>query len=266
MKIYLTLMLSVFMSVCMGQAITNMPFNAPAIGSQASYDVFSYQQKTVAHYGIGWYHDSQFEGGPWGYVAGYGGLKFFTSGRSAVTISHTGFLGLGTSSPIDMLDVNDGKAIVRNSIENGSVYLSGGINGTPCLQSANYINNSPRVLAINPFGGNVGIGTHNPQSKLTVAGNIAAQEVRVYVDAGADFVFLDHYRLMPIGEVRSYIRENGHLPEIPSAEMMKSDGISLGEMNIKLLQKIEELTLYVIEQSERLDRQQKEIDKLKKIN
>ena len=97
------------------------------------------------------------------------------------------------------------------------------------------------------YDGNVGIGTTNPTSKLTVAGNINSREVKVTVDAGADFVFENDYNLPSLDSVDKYIKENKHLPEIASADEMKKDGINLSEMNIKLLQKIEEMTLYMIE-------------------
>ncbi len=95
--------------------------------------------------------------------------------------------------------------------------------------------------------GNLGIGTTNPTSKLTVAGDINSREVRVTVNAGADFVFEKDYNLPSLDSVSTFIKENKHLPEITSAEQMKIDGINLSEMNIKLLQKIEEITLYLIE-------------------
>ena len=93
----------------------------------------------------------------------------------------------------------------------------------------------------------IGIGTTNPSSMLTVAGNINSREVKVTVDAGADFVFEKDYNLPSLESVDKFIKENKHLPEIASAEEMKKDGINLSEMNIKLLQKIEEMTLYMIE-------------------
>lgn len=105
--------------------------------------------------------------------------------------------------------------------------------------------------------GNVGVGTSTPGSKLTVAGNIAAREVKVTVDAGADFVFENDYKLPSLESVEEFIIKNNHLPGIASAEEMQQDGINLSIMNIKLLQKIEELTLYSIKQS-------KEIQMLKK--
>ncbi|RKR10417.1 hypothetical protein C8C83_2093 [Flavobacterium sp. 90] len=114
------------------------------------------------------------------------------------------------------------------------------------------------LLAIKAIqNGNVGIGTSNPTEKLTVAGNISSREVKVTVDAGADFVFENDYKLNSLDFLDKYIKENKHLPEIASAEEMQKDGINLSEMNIKLLQKIEELTLYVIEQDKRLEKLEK---------
>jgi hypothetical protein len=111
--------------------------------------------------------------------------------------------------------------------------------------------------------GNVGIGTANPTSKLTVAGNIASREVKVTVDAGADFVFEKDYDLPSLDSVDKFIKENKHLPEVASAASMQKDGINLSEMNIKLLQKIEELTLYMIEIKKENEAMKKDIRKLK---
>ncbi|UOB17886.1 shufflon system plasmid conjugative transfer pilus tip adhesin PilV [Abyssalbus ytuae] len=116
------------------------------------------------------------------------------------------------------------------------------------------------------YSGNVGIGTITPDSKLTVAGNIHSREVKVTVNAGADFVFDKDYNLPKLEKVQEFIQQNGHLPEIPSAADMEQNGIHLSEMNIKLLQKIEELTLYTIEQEEKLKKQEEEIEKLKEQN
>ncbi|WP_343616598.1 hypothetical protein [Flavobacterium sp.] len=133
---------------------------------------------------------------------------------------------------------------------------------------ANFIPNMDETHQVNNFlilGNNVGIGTTNPTSKLTVAGNIAAREVKVTVDAGADFVFEKDYSLQSLESVDKFIKENKHLPEIASAEEMKKDGINLSEMNIKLLQKIEELTLYSIQQNKKIEEQSKEIESLKSL-
>ena len=106
--------------------------------------------------------------------------------------------------------------------------------------------------------GNIGIGTNTPDSgyKLTVKGNISTREVRVTATAGgADFVFEDTYKLPTLKTVEQFITKNKHLPEIASAKEMEENGIHLAEMNIKLLQKIEELTLYTIQQQKELEAQ-----------
>lgn len=102
--------------------------------------------------------------------------------------------------------------------------------------------------------GNVGIGTTTPDSKLTVKGNIHTQEVKVDLlgSVAPDYVFEKDYPLTSLEELKSYIDQNKHLPEIPSAKEMEEEGINLKEMNLLLLKKVEELTLYVIEQNEEL--------------
>ncbi len=104
-------------------------------------------------------------------------------------------------------------------------------------------------LSITPLG-NVGIGTTNPQHLLGVAGTIGAYEI-VVASSGADYVFDPGYRLQPLSEVAEYVKENHHLPEIPSAAEVQANGVSLGEMQSKLLAKIEELTLHMIQSEER---------------
>ncbi|HWW41710.1 MAG TPA: hypothetical protein VNZ46_20485, partial [Pedobacter sp.] len=97
--------------------------------------------------------------------------------------------------------------------------------------------------------GNVGIGTSNTKGyKLAVAGNMIAESVKVQLQsAWPDYVFNEDYKLTSLQETEKHIKEKGHLPGIPSAAEVKSEGIDLGEMNKKLLQKIEELTLYLIQ-------------------
>jgi hypothetical protein len=94
--------------------------------------------------------------------------------------------------------------------------------------------------------GNVGIGTQTPQHLLHVAGTIGAQEV-IISSTGADYVFDSDYRLKPLSEVAEYVAANHHLPEIPSAAEVAEKGVSLGDMQAKLLAKIEELTLHMIQ-------------------
>ncbi|WP_295128571.1 hypothetical protein [uncultured Chitinophaga sp.] len=97
--------------------------------------------------------------------------------------------------------------------------------------------------------GNVGIGTAaTGTNKLAVEGTIAARKVKVTAAlTWPDYVFAKNYELPSIASVEKYIAEHQHLPGIPSAEEVKQEGIDLGNMDAKLLQKIEELTLYLIE-------------------
>lgn len=95
--------------------------------------------------------------------------------------------------------------------------------------------------------GNVGIGTSNPTEKLSVNGNIKCRQVEVSLTGWSDFVFQADYSLMSLTELDNYIKENNHLPGVPSTEEVLTNGNNLGEMDAILLQKIEELTLYVIE-------------------
>lgn len=102
--------------------------------------------------------------------------------------------------------------------------------------------------------GYIGIGTLTPQSKLDVRGKIIADEVEIKVNKGADFVFEPDYKLPRLSDVENHIRENKHLPDIPSEKEMIKNGVNINEMQIKLLQKIEELTLYVIEQNKKIEK------------
>jgi hypothetical protein len=107
-------------------------------------------------------------------------------------------------------------------------------------------------------GGRVGIGIPDgmniPTShKLYVTGGISAEEVKVKLKENwSDYVFEPHYKLLTLPELESFIITNRHLPEIPPAAEVEKNGINLGEMNALLLKKIEELTLYIIEQEKRI--------------
>ena len=127
-----------------------------------------------------------------------------------------------------------------------------------------------RVTILNK-NGNVGIGVDDPKHKLDVAGTIHADELItdgtiraseiIVSTTGADFVFANDYELRPLSEVKTFIQENKHLPEIKSAQEMQENGIGVNELQTQLLQKIEELTLYILQQEERIKALEMELNK-----
>ncbi len=101
--------------------------------------------------------------------------------------------------------------------------------------------------------GSVGIGTTSPTDMLDVAGTIAAQQIKVEASV-PDYVFEPTYHLQPLSEVKQFVEEHHHLPDIPSTAEVKEKGLNIGEMQAKLLGKIEELTLHMIQAEEHNNR------------
>jgi uncharacterized coiled-coil protein SlyX len=114
--------------------------------------------------------------------------------------------------------------------------------------------------------GNVAIGTDNPQGyKLAVNGNAIFTSAKVKLKENwPDYVFKRDYKLLSLAELEKFIQQNNHLPEIPSAEEIAKEGIDLGGNQAALLKKIEELTLYIIEQNKTIQEQHKEMQQMKK--
>ncbi len=125
-------------------------------------------------------------------------------------------------------------------------------------RSSGYIMFSPQGLGINTEHISTGC-------RLAVNGKIYATEIKVQaIGDWPDFVFKPAYNLRSLNDVDNFIKENGHLPEMPSATQVVSDGVNLGEMQAKLLQKVEELTLYMIELKKENDELKSKINQLKK--
>jgi hypothetical protein len=119
---------------------------------------------------------------------------------------------------------------------------------------------APRMIFTQ--AGNLGIGTPTPDQLLSVAGTIHSKEVKVDLTGWPDYVFKSKYRLLPLNEVKAYIDQNNHLPDMPSGEKIEKDGLNLGEINKLLVKKVEELTLYLIEKDKELKGQNERLKKL----
>ncbi|PUZ23919.1 hypothetical protein GA0116948_1083 [Chitinophaga costaii] len=117
----------------------------------------------------------------------------------------------------------------------------------------------------NYFTGAIGIGTTAPGPyKLAVEGTIGARKIKVTtVNPWADFVFDDDYPLPDLTELKTYIQVNKHLPGIPTTADVQKEGIDVGDMNAKLLQKVEELTLLLIQQNDRIKALEQPLKKIK---
>ena len=128
---------------------------------------------------------------------------------------------------------------------------------------------------IKEVNGKVGIGTATPDELLTVKGTIHTQEVKVDLKGAVapDYVFesyfqgssalLPSYRFPSLENLEAFIQEHGHLPGVPSAAEFDQEGMNLKQMNLLLLEKIEELSLYTIEQQKEINTLKSEIENLK---
>ncbi len=247
--------------------------NYPEIGYRFKANGSNYYQVMYNGSAINWKH---YEGG--NYI-------------SKMSLSNSGFLGIGVTNPSDLLHLRGSNPTLRlsssayhggaggalNTIlstikfsnrDDNHVYRSE-IRGLLTGNWANHVglafttsSGSQQVerMRIN-HDGTVGIGTASTFGyKLAVNGTIGATEVKVEnTSAWPDFVFDKSYELRTLEEVEEHINKKGHLPEIPSESEVSENGINLGEMNAKLLQKIEELTLYLIEQNKQNQAQHKQL-------
>jgi hypothetical protein len=196
------------------------------------------------------------------------------AGSSDMTSNISGNVGIGTSTPVHKLHIfgSNGSALIEaagdgqaslNLKSNGTFWHfskrnSGEGNALKLFYHNGTDFNYPPSISFNT-NGNVGIGVDNPGSfKLAVEGKIGAREILVTLtNPWPDYVFKKSYSLLPLKSLDAYIKQNGHLPGIPSAAEVEQNGrVPLGDLSVKYLEKIEELTLYIIALK-------KEIDQLK---
>jgi len=200
------------------------------------------------------------------------GYDNFSSGFfEKMRVKGNGNVGIGTNNPSNKLDIN-GRMRLRN--EGGGNTAGMWIDGTSTAQRGfigaldnDYMgfygsNGAGWGLLFNETTGQVNMGTTIPATGylLNVNGKIISEEVRVQLKAAwPDYVFNEGYKKLTLPQLEVYLKENKHLPNIPSAKEIESDGQHLGEIQRKMLEKIEELSLYVIELK-------KEIDSIKKLH
>ncbi len=186
---------------------------------------------------------------------------------------------------LDYIDAGTGEFRFRG-FRDGEIFkwghASGGISWVPQMVLSNNVlrlyncttNEGNITVQLHPNGnsyfngGNLCIGTTSSDvnARLTVAGKISAQDITIKANAGADFIFEKDYALPSLQHVEQFIQQNKHLPEIPSSQKMQENGVQVSEMQTKLLQKIEELTLYVIDMNKKIELQNNTISDLKNEN
>ncbi|MFD2581608.1 hypothetical protein ACFSR6_03840 [Pedobacter vanadiisoli] len=252
--------------------------NGPAVAMVAA-DKFNYLGKPVANYGLGWYSEAV-DIPPYMYMSGFAGIKFFTWTEARMIIDGSGKVGIGTLNPESKLHLQDGSVFIKTlragsnseyplisgtQAVNGTsghagIYLyedgSGGFGQASGLAFKVSVNDaSPATALLIKANGNIGIGTDTPREKFSVNGNIRAREIKVEATNWPDYVFDEGYKVGKLAELESYIKANKHLPGMPAAKEVEANGIAVSEMLKMQQQKIEELTLHLIEKNKQLEQE-----------
>jgi len=192
----------------------------------------------------------------------YDYVRIYQLDNNGVRVGNALLEACGTKSGTIITNLANGRAeIVFTS--DGSVNGANGLWGFSVdydMDNSLFVPGNLDVTQNAYINGNVEVGTGSQysSSSLLVNGTIKAWELTITESGWADYVFDENYKLPSLKSVEQHIQTNGHLPEIPSATEVKANGINLADIQVKLLQKIEELTLYVI-------KQQKEIEELKRL-
>jgi len=180
-----------------------------------------------------------------------------TGDLNAASATLTGALNAASATLTG--DLNTASATLTGALNAANATLTGALNAASATLSGALNAASATIATINGntyVTGNLGIGINPTTNKLEVKGTIRAEEVKVCLSQGCDFVFEEDYELMSLNDLNHFIKTNKHLPNVAPAAKMEAEGINLSEMNATLLQKVEELTLYVLDL-------QKQIDELK---
>jgi len=192
---------------------------------------------------------------------------------------------LNAFSKLNIVNTNRTAVIQGNSVGNTKPYQR--------LMFFEYDNTDTKILevinttnGITPFSlhSNGGMDIHNGTARIFHLGTdgqlslrnnsietfrvesngmVRARKIKVDSETWADYVFEKDYKLLPLDELEIFLIQNKHLPSVPSEQQIKEEGIDLAEMNVKMMEKIEELTLYLIQQNKELDKQNKELEELK---
>lgn len=189
------------------------------------------------------------------------------TGLNATGVANV-FIGAGAGwAATGSSNVFLGNAAGYNATGNHKLYIANTDTSTPMIYG-DFLTSKVGIGGMNSFPTSVG-GVNVSAYTLFVKGGILTEEVRV-ATGWADYVFANDYKLRSLTEVEKYIKDNGHLPNVPSASTVEADGIEVGNMAKIHQEKIEELTLYAIAQNKQievqksqLEQQQKEIDQLK---